>query len=361
MAPGFVQTISAGKRGGIQQVSAGYASGFPEIGRPILTIASLPADLSPDYAYPMSELVADPTIASPWKWLDLAAAARWRRSEAFRTAAGFIAHNGHSIDFLRRCKPKAAPIISVCHMEKLGRRLAADVILCLTEVQKVQALRELGAKARGKTVAAVGNPLALAPVADAEALASHRLRSKRIVVGTLCNLEDRKALDVLLKAVAQLRGRGLNVAVRFGGVGSLREMLGGLAQELGLADHVEFVGHVEDRDAYFRTLDIFCLPSRIEPFGLALIEAMSRALPVVASDTEGPVEILNTEAVGLTFRTDEAQDLARQLERLISEPDQARSMALAAERRAIGEYSAPAVARKIVRVVEEHAAATRSA
>lgn len=356
MTPGFVQTISAGKRGGIQQVSAGYAAGFPEIGVPILTIASLPRDLSPDYDHKLSTLVADETIASPWKWLDLPGARRWRRSEAFRKAAGFIAHNGHSINFLRMCAPKGRPIISVCHMEKLGRRLAADVILCLTEVQKAQALRELGGKAAGKTVAVVGNPLALAPVADAQALAGSRLRNPRVTIGTLCNLEDRKALDVLLKALVVVRSQGVDAVVKFGGVGSLREELERLARELGLADQVEFVGHVADRDAYFAGLDIFCLPSRIEPFGLALIEAMSRALPVCASDTEGPLEILNSEDVGLTFRTDDPEHLARQLLRLAGDPDKSRTMALAAERRATAEYAAPAVARKIVRVVEGHAA-----
>jgi hypothetical protein len=119
---GIVQTISASKRGGIQQVSAGYADGFSQIGAPILTVADLPRNLHADYRHDRSELITDRTIASPWKWLNLAAAARLRGSPQFMSASAFIAHNGHTINFLRICAPKARPIVSVCHMEKLGRR-----------------------------------------------------------------------------------------------------------------------------------------------------------------------------------------------------------------------------------------------
>ena len=60
----------------------------------------------------------------------------------------------------------------------------------------------------------------------------------------------------------------------------------------GLAGCAGFPGWVDDKPAFFAGIDVFCLPSHHEPFGIVLIEAMAQAMPIVATDSEGPSEIL---------------------------------------------------------------------
>jgi len=350
----FIQTISAGKRGGIQQVSESYAKGFASIDVPLLTVANLPDDLTENYNTGRAVLLKDRGIASPWRTLDLIKTLKYMHRDDFIGSSAAIVHNGNSIRFVRNCLPKGVPVISVCHMEKLGRRLAADIILCLTEKQRSQALKELGHRAAKKSIVALGNPLTLDPIALPKELAWRRMRGKRLVVGTLSNLEDRKGLDVLIRALPLVRRVGIDMTIRFGGRGSKEDELRSQAAEMGVAEHVEFAGWISDRHSYFSGLDLYCMPSRIEPFGLALIEAMSRALPVCASDTEGPSEILRSGTVGWLFRSGDHQDLARSLIEMATNPAASRSAAVAAADHVNDQYGAAAIARRICQAVEEH-------
>ena len=65
---------------------------------------------------------------------------------------------------------------------------------------------------------------------------------------------------------------------------------------------------------------ILILPSRQESFGLVLIEAMARKTPIITSDIPELRELVNNSQAGLTFKTDNPQDLARQVKYLISHP-----------------------------------------
>lgn len=354
----LIQTIGAGKRGGIEQVAEGYAIGFSAIGAPIVTLADIPSELHETFALPHSTLRHERDIGGPWKRWDLPAVLRTRALIRDRGVAACIAHNGHTIDFLRLAAPRGVPMVSVCHMEKLGRRLKADIILCLTDVQRELALKELGG-ARGRIVEAVGNPLVLPPLGDLEEVAATRLDGKSFVVGTLCNLAERKGLDVLIDAVAKVRGRGFDLNLRLGGLGPLEQALRSQAKRLGIVDAVEFAGWIRDREPYLAGLDLFCLPSRIEPFGLALIEAMSRGLPSVASDTEGPVYITERERYGWLFRNGDADHLADKLQEIITAPVAARAKAVAGARHAMETYGAPAVARRIVDLVDRYRSGER--
>ena len=65
--------------------------------------------------------------------------------------------------------------------------------------------------------------------------------------------------------------------------------------------------------------DVSLLASPREPFGLVLLESMSRAVPVVAADSGGPREILRGEA-GVLFKPGDARDLARKLWNVCRDP-----------------------------------------
>lgn len=73
----------------------------------------------------------------------------------------------------------------------------------------------------------------------------------------------------------------------------LEEELKQYIEKKGLSDVVSLLGQVEDMDHFYQSLDLFVLPSvQPEPFGLVVIEAMEKKLPVVATAHGGPLEII---------------------------------------------------------------------
>ncbi len=142
-------------------------------------------------------------------------------------------------------------------------------------------------------------------------------------VGTVSSLVAYEGLDVLLDAVAILRGRGLDVRCALVGDGVARPALLAQVERLGLRDAVLLPGRV-DRGAaaaWHRALDVFVVPRQdvdvcrsVTP--LKPIEAMAVGRPVVASDLPALAEIVAVPGTGLLARPDDAQDLATRLQAL---------------------------------------------
>lgn len=107
-------------------------------------------------------------------------------------------------------------------------------------------------------------------------------------------------------------------AVRFVIAGSaytgeeyLEEDLKQYITEKGLADVVHLLGQVNDMDSFYQSLDIFVLPSiQPEPFGLVVIEAMEKKIPVIATNHGGPVEIIDDGVDGYLVPFDTADVMA---------------------------------------------------
>lgn len=143
----------------------------------------------------------------------------------------------------------------------------------------------------------------------------------------LGELGERKGVDMLLDALADLRSRGLRFDAVLGGNGAIDEAQE-RARRLGIADAVSFpgwVGEVEV-DALLRQADIFTLPSRAENQPVAILEAMARAVPVVSTHVGAIPEQVVEEETGLLVPPGDAKQLADAIARLIAEPDTRRRM-----------------------------------
>ncbi|MDH7570951.1 MAG: glycosyltransferase family 4 protein, partial [Armatimonadota bacterium] len=92
------------------------------------------------------------------------------------------------------------------------------------------------------------------------------------------------------------------------------------ARQPDLAGAVTFLGHREDVCAVYNACDVFALPSRREPFGRALVEAMACGKPAVASAEGGPAEILTDGESGLLVPPGDTVALATAIDRLRKDP-----------------------------------------
>jgi glycosyltransferase involved in cell wall biosynthesis len=136
------------------------------------------------------------------------------------------------------------------------------------------------------------------------------------VLLALSRLHEKKGLDVLLRALAELPGCVAWIA----GDGPLEGDLKALAARLGVADRTRFLGWRNDRGALLRAADICVLPSRWEPFGTVMLEAWAAGTPLVAAASQGPAALIEDGANGLLVPVDDVGALAAAVRRLMADP-----------------------------------------
>src|SRR5207237_2968213 len=136
--------------------------------------------------------------------------------------------------------------------------------------------------------------------------------------------DSEKGIDLLLYAAKILQERGLRMQLVICGGSSFgeryREILKGIAEHLRLIVHHRRRIPADMRDALYAYSRCIVYPSiHREPFGMVAAEAMSHGTPVLVPDIGGITEAVqwNGEAGGLTFKSWDSADLARQLERLV--------------------------------------------
>jgi len=135
---------------------------------------------------------------------------------------------------------------------------------------------------------------------------------------TIGRLSAEKGVDVLLEALAALKGR-VDVSARIVGDGAERARLHERAAALGLSGTAEFLGALsgDALAAELAAADLYCQPSRREGFGVALVEALATGLPAVATDSGGPADIV-TRRDGVLVAPGDATALAEAIERAAS-------------------------------------------
>lgn len=135
-----------------------------------------------------------------------------------------------------------------------------------------------------------GTPIRRPPLAPPDPEVRERCRG-RFVVGSVSRFTRPKRLDRLLDGFARLRDD--DVLLLLVGDGAERGNLEAQAQRLGIRDAVLFAGYKRDVTAYQRLMDVCVLPSEVEAFGLAAVEALALGKPaIVFRDGGGMAEVV---------------------------------------------------------------------
>ena len=138
------------------------------------------------------------------------------------------------------------------------------------------------------------------------------------IVGTVGGLRAEKDHATLLRAFADpaLAAARLQLV----GGGALEAELHALAQQLGVADRVRFVGPVADTAPSYAAMTVFVMSSRTEQMPIALLEAMAAGLPVVATDVGDVRAILPESAAAYIVPKADPAALARALAAVLGDP-----------------------------------------
>lgn len=130
----------------------------------------------------------------------------------------------------------------------------------------------------------------------------------------------KKGQDILIRAVSILINKQYNIELTFIGDGVSRKELEKLAEDENISSIVRFLG-LQNRNYIYSELckyDLFVQPSRNEGFGLTVAEAIASGIPVLVSDIEGPMEIIEKGKYGFYFKNDNIQNCANTIEFILN-------------------------------------------
>jgi len=207
--------------------------------------------------------------------------------------------------------------------------------------------------------------LGRSPVSPERVLERHRLQGARILltVARLTRAGRYKGCDMVMRALARIRSVVPTVAYVIVGDGDDRPRLEQVARELRVDDRVHFAGHVDDAwlSAYYRSCDLFVMPSRVrlvdpcegEGFGIAYLEAAAFGKPAIAGRDGGSAEAVLDGVTGVLVDPSDPEAIARAVVDLLQDEERRRALGARARERAWREFTPERFRRRLAAILDE--------
>jgi phosphatidyl-myo-inositol dimannoside synthase len=123
--------------------------------------------------------------------------------------------------------------------------------------------------------------------------------------------EQLKGIDTMIKTLPLLVKDIPNIKYSVIGKGEDTIRLKQIAQELDVEKYVDFLGFVDDINAYYQHCDVFSLPSKKEGFGIVYLEAMQYKKPVIGVNFGGPTDVIKHNKTGYLCEYDNIHEISK--------------------------------------------------
>src|SRR5690606_38350334 len=225
----------------------------------------------------------------------------------------------------------------------------ADAVICVSEFTR-RRMRQAGIQPRVEVVIPNGADPGLFKVLPGECVAHVKeqlgLQGAHLLV-TVGNVTQRKGQDIVIRALPEILKQAPNTHYLIVGLPTLQQAYEALARELGVAEHVRFLGRVDAKTLVevLNAADVFVMTSRhtetgdFEGYGIAVVEAALCGKPAVVSDNSGLVEAVGVGRTGLAVPQDDPAATARAVLVLLTDPGKRARMGEAARARALSEQT----------------------
>jgi glycosyltransferase involved in cell wall biosynthesis len=197
-------------------------------------------------------------------------------------------------------------------------------------------------KVKNRKVIVIPNGVALPKISNGQEIQlfkdKYGLRPEEIVIGFVGRLfNDHKRVTDLIEAVSILSLQNLKLIVVGDGkdFGQIVEKV----KELGLEKIVIFAGYQSDTSRFYKMMDILCIPSSREGFGLVAVEGMLHKLPIVATRVGGLQKVVMDNVTGFVVPAFSPESIANKLNILIADKDLRKKMGEAGFTRAKENYT----------------------
>lgn len=153
-----------------------------------------------------------------------------------------------------------------------------------------------------------------------EVLKKYGLQPESKIVFLVSRLDEKKGIDLLLKAAERIQNDDINIVIA--GKGPEKEKLENYIERNDIRN-AKLLGFIpdEDKDAFLDNCDLFVFPSYSEGLPLVILEAMREGCPILSSDISGPQDVLN-ESNARFFEGGNAEDLKEKLVDLIQNSEE---------------------------------------
>ncbi len=206
--------------------------------------------------------------------------------------------------------PSFEPVISFCLNQ-------SDEVTAVSESLKKDTLAHFSTT---RNIHVIPNFIAVNedfPQVDLEIRSKYAEPDEKIVCH-ISNFRRVKRIEDVVTVFAKLLNR-MKAKLILVGDGPERSLAEKMARDLKICSHVLFIGKVRDTSPVLKISDLFLLPSETESFGLAALEAMAQAVPVVSSNTGGIPEVNCDGFSGFLSNVGEVDEMAENAWKILND------------------------------------------
>lgn len=335
--------------GGIEQAFVNYTVSMLKGGHEVFCVISKGAAIKAR----LNEVIADYPKklhlieVSNYGKFDIINKAKIKQISKAKKIDIFFAHGNRSISFfLPASKALKLPLVAVAHNYSYKYILKCDYIFSITNHLK-NFLISKGFSQEKIFITPNSLDYKVSLTDDTSTTKTHCTSTGKKTIGVMARFVPKKGVDVFLHACGALKDKGHNFQALIAGTGDEMNKLQALRDNLGLSGMVKFIGWVHNQNDFYSQIDVFCLPSLHEPFGIVILEAMSQQKPIVSTKTEGPVEILSNNEDALLVEVGHAGELAIALEKILLGEVNTNELAASSYKKLTSNYTHDAVSKII--------------
>ncbi|MFC1800488.1 glycosyltransferase family 4 protein [Nanoarchaeota archaeon] len=227
------------------------------------------------------------------------------------------------------------PIYDTLFIKSIFKK--TDAVIALTHFEKDELIKRGVDKNKISVIPCGGysfDPINESTLPEADLNKIFNENKGKFIIGALSRIHPSKGVDVLIKALAEIKDE--DFLFIFGGkdFGCLKDLLR-LAEDLGISDKVKYIGFVnKSKKFFYENLDLFVSPSKAEALGMTLVEAQACGVPVIGSNF-GPIrETMLDNVTGYLVNYGDYKTLAAKIKDLIHDDTKRKEFATKSMKRA---------------------------
>ena len=213
------------------------------------------------------------------------------------------------------------------------------------------------AKIDSKKVITINNGVEIPREVSSEEIKNLRnqyhVKPTDFVIGTVGRLfDDHKKITDIIAAIKMVENVD-NLKLLVVGGGRDEELIKQKAIDLGVQDKVIFTGYQFDTAPFYKLMNVFCIASQREGFGLVAAEAMLHRLPVIATKVGGLQNVVFHDETGILIKPNHPKDIALAVSKLYNDPQLLDSFADKGFKRAMDNYTEERYVKEVINLYSE--------